>query len=468
MKKQLQTLTMALSLLGAGQATAINITAETDAIILSNHLTGFGTSGILVSGSTVSYGTTGPIYDGEDGPIFDGEDGPIYDGEDGFTSVPPGAQTGTYSNLTGTYNLPGPGIVLSTGNVENYADGPSTSGSFTSSWNTTATADQAALLDPVSGSGAQFYDVVQLDIEFDVAANVNEISFLSVFGSEEFPNFVGSTFNDGFGLYLNGNNIAGVEPSGGGTPLTVNINHPDFSAIPGTELNGVLAPNENPVLRFDTAVTPGSTGNILTVILGDRGDMSYDTTVYLASLGATGSSEFIPVMPNNGEANADGSFEFDIIIGADGLGIDTPIWIDPIIAVGYVYEVNSGEDFASVTFPSLAAVNDTTGYDLYRWDEILLEYVLVGHYNAEDTHIFVGGVSQFKILGIDTPLELDPSDPNAFMTGLTFTGSGPINMSMTPITYDTNASSAVPVPSAIFLFLAGIPLLLVASRRKTV
>ncbi len=448
MKKQLQTLTMALSLLAAGQATAINIMPETDSIALSEGLTNFGTSGILVTDSTISYGDPLPWEAEAEGP------------------PPPitGAQTGLYFNPTGTYGLPGPGIVLSTGNVENYADGPNTETGFSTNWGTVATPEQANLLDPISGSGSQFFDVVRLDIEFDVAANVNEISFLSVFGSEEFPDYVGSEFNDGFGLYLNGNNIAGVEPTGGGTPLTVNINHPDFSDTPGTELNGVLAPNDNPVLRFDTAVTPGSTGNTLTIILGDRGDGVLDTTVYLASLGATGSNEFIPIMPNNGEPNPDGSFDFDVIVGTDGLGIDAPIWIDPIIAVGYVYKVNSGPDFASVTFPSLAAVNDTTGYDLYRWDDILLDYILVGHYSAGDTYVFTGGVSQFRILGIDTPLELDPNDPNAFMTGLTFTGGGTISMSMTPITYDTNAS-AVPAPSVIFLFLAGIPLL-IASRKK--
>jgi hypothetical protein len=98
-----------------------------------------------------------------------------------------------------------------------------------------------------------------------------------VFGSEEFPEFVGDAFVDGFGMFLNGTNIASV----GGLP--VNINHPGMLALGGTELDGILAPGGDPFLVFSGAVNP--TGNTLTFILADTSDEILDSTAYIAELG---------------------------------------------------------------------------------------------------------------------------------------------------------------------------------------
>jgi uncharacterized repeat protein (TIGR01451 family) len=60
-----------------------------------------------------------------------------------------------------------------------------------------------------------------------------------------------------------------------------------MAAIGGTELNGVLAPNGNPVVLFSIAVTPGSSNNRLTFIVADTTDASYDTTVFIGALGGS-------------------------------------------------------------------------------------------------------------------------------------------------------------------------------------
>ncbi len=95
-----------------------------------------------------------------------------------------------------------------------------------------------ALLDPITGGTFDHFDTTQLDLTFD--------STTVVFGSEEYSEFVGSSFIDGYGFYLNGVNIAQV----GGQP--VNINHPAMMALSGTEFDGILAPGGNPVLLFCT------------------------------------------------------------------------------------------------------------------------------------------------------------------------------------------------------------------------
>ena len=466
-KKALCALLALVGLAATMPAQALVITTTSDAASLAKTLTQ-GLYGLTVTSARLIYGDAiaagGGNGDGGDGGVEPNP--PMFMSTLAATAEPPvtppsAFSTGIYTNAAGVYGLPGPGIVLSTGNVLDYGTGSSQDTGRSTVLGNQATSAQNALLDPVTGAGNLHYDVTQLEIVFDVAATTSKVSFLAVFGSEEYPEFVGSSFNDGFGLYLGSQNIAGVIPTGGGNPQTVSINHPDMQAISGTELDGVLAPNGNPVLRFEAAVTPGSTGNVLTVIIGDRADQILDTTAYLAALGAEGSSPLIPVMPSNGAPDTNGAFNFDISIGSTGLGIDSPIWIDPVVAIGYTYKVNSGPKFESLELPSEALVPDTDGYELWVFDGS--QFNLLKKLLAGETYTFASPVDQFQIRDIDPDLGLDPNDNLAFPIGLTFDGAGNVDMSMTAITLDTG--NAVPLPGSLALLGLGIFVLAVQRRR---
>jgi uncharacterized repeat protein (TIGR01451 family)/uncharacterized delta-60 repeat protein len=234
----------------------IQITRSTNAQQLASLVTGGGATGIKVTGARLLAHQLG-----ENGPASSG----IY----------------TLSTVPSTYGLRSPGIVLSTGDVLNYESGTNSFGSQTTAFGQRATTAQEALLDPITGGGTNNFthnDVTQLDIDFDMLPGFSRVQFKVVFGSEEYPIFVGSDFIDGFGIYLNGTNIAFAN----GRP--VNINHPDFKPIAGTELNGVLAPGGNPVVQFEASVPAGSSNNTLTFIVADTTDTSLDTTVYVTSL----------------------------------------------------------------------------------------------------------------------------------------------------------------------------------------
>jgi len=180
-----------------------------------------------------------------------------------------------------TYNLTKPGIVLSSGNVKDYESGPNQTSGNSWFYNVRATPQQENLLDPITGVGTnnfRHFDATQLDIVFDLAPGFDRVEFKVVFGSEEYPEFVGSPFIDGFGLYLNGSNIAFTA----GAPI--NINHPSMRPLPGTELDGVLAPGGNPILTFSAALPAGSISNTLTIIICDTTDDALDTTVFVSSL----------------------------------------------------------------------------------------------------------------------------------------------------------------------------------------
>jgi len=206
-----------------------------------------------------------------------------------------GQSSGT-SRSTGIFNVVGPngyglggtGIVMSTGNAATYASGPNTSTSRTLNYLTggtgsasapgvAATSAQNTLLSSITGRPDHF-DVTQIDINFTPDVGITTVGFDLVFGSEEWAEFVGSNFNDGFGIFLNGVNIANFS----GQPIS--INNTAMSGLVETELDGVITTGSGiAVFQVFGNVNPGP--NTLTFILGDAADGVYDTTVYIQNFG---------------------------------------------------------------------------------------------------------------------------------------------------------------------------------------
>ena len=124
-------------------------------------------------------------------------------------------------------------------------------------------------------------------------------------------------------------------------------------------------------------------------------------------------------------------------------------YVDPEVALGYEYEVLSGSAFGAVVFPMLADGDNL--YDVYLNDDLI---AYRSDLPAETELAFpAGGVSRFRVLGIETDAGLDPTDPTVFVTGLTFVGHGSVEMTMTAI---------VPEPGSVAL----LPLVGLALRRR--
>lgn len=261
-KKFLALALCAAGMMAAGSASAIVVTPTLDATTLGNALLGGGGAGIDLT--SVSVSVSGQSQTGPGGP----------------TSV----SAGTFTNASGTYGI-GDGIVISSGNAGDYGDGPNTSPSKTTIYGVSATPAQEALLDPITGGALNHNDVTQIDITFDMLAGFDTVFFNVTFGSDEYDEFVGSSFIDAFGLYVNGTNIAQVN----GDP--VNIDHPDMLFLSGTELDGILGGSQGAfgpyVHTFSAVVGDGATGNTLTFIIADSGDSSLDSTAYISQLGGS-------------------------------------------------------------------------------------------------------------------------------------------------------------------------------------
>jgi len=418
----------------------------------------------------------------------------------GFNDL--GGQAGLFENESGTYGLPNSGIVISSGNVADYADGPNdfvgTSTSFSGfgfegdgpgedgedigvffvdgfiddgfvSAVAAANGTDQDLLGPITGQ--PFHnDVVRLSIDFEAGDDIESVTFFATFGSEEFPEYVStdgnpSDFTDGFGLFVNGQNFAGVQPAAGGANQPVNIDHPDMVAFAGTELDGVLAPNGNPVLQFDVDVQPGQVNNF-TIILGDASDDILDTTTYISSFIPTvianpgtgnptvndGGTEFTPLLPSN-PVQEDGFFVIELPVNEDNdfqFDVETTIWVDPPVAVGYTYSLSGGALIASITAPSGATVPDSDGYTVTFNGNT--QSLAVGETKSVFDLFGVAGISNFTLEGIDEALMLEPLNPLAFPIGLNFSGdSSNAIMTISAITVDD--PNVVPLPGGAALYL---------------
>jgi len=144
------------------------------------------------------------------------------------------------------------------------------------------------------------------------------------------------------------------------------------------------------------------------------------------------------------------------------------LFIDPIVAIGYDYIVNSGSVLiASVLLPVISGtstynlVGDSSGGLCQAFQTPL------GTATPGVAFAFTTPVSCFGVRGIDASSALDPNDPLAFVTGLLGSGPGPVNISQIPLPFDTDSrggpgnTTATPAP----LPLLATPLAWGFSRR---
>jgi hypothetical protein len=155
------------------------------------------------------------------------------------------------------------------------------------------------------------YDPVAF--EFDIVPQGNKANFIFTFGSDEYPEFVCSQYNDAFGVFVSGPGISGYYNAavipGTGTPITVNnINN----GSPGQWADGTACQLYNSTYFIDngnggwsgttqldgytktitssvTGLWPGQVYHVK-LILADAGDSSYDSGAIFKWLTSTNST----------------------------------------------------------------------------------------------------------------------------------------------------------------------------------
>lgn len=129
-------------------------------------------------------------------------------------------------------------------------------------------------------------DLVRLHLQLHVPPAFNCLNFDFAFYSEEFPEFVGSQFNDTFTAQLNNANLSvdsqtNTVSAPGNFAFDTQDNIISVNTVFGvTADTGTTYDGSTPNLRASTAVTPDSTVDVY-LSVQDLGDSIYDSAVFL-------------------------------------------------------------------------------------------------------------------------------------------------------------------------------------------
>ncbi len=216
---------------------------------------------------------------------------------------------GTFANGNTTTVGINNGIILTTGSISTAA-GPDNAPDATTCNNTSINDPDLQSLDPQAG-----YDPCIL--EFDFVPHCDSLTIRFVFGSEEYPEYVGSIFNDVFGFFITGPN-----PSGG------SYTSYDIARLPNNticSINTINASSNNSyfidntggaTIQYDGLTTQISSSLALTpcatyhfkIAIADAGDCYYDSGVFIDffqcthTMGLSIVSTPSSCVPNNGTA----------------------------------------------------------------------------------------------------------------------------------------------------------------------
>ena len=325
------------------------------------------------------------------------------------------AQTacGTWTgNLqAGGSQLSNGGIVMTSGSAAN-ADGPNATGSSSTAVTGYDFSDPHLTTQPGAGNPAPNKDNCVL--EFDMRPSCAAFNVNFVFGSEEYPEFVTGSFNDGFGIFITGPN-----PAGG------NYNNYNVARLPNGQLVSIDNVNANTntqyyntnntgVIQYD-GYTDGLTAQLsviacstyhVKIVIADAGDESFDSGLFL---GVGSFSCSAPLLTVNTPAPICGGQNTVITATAGTSGTYTwsngqtgaSITVSPQATTTYTvtYSINGCVD---VTATSTVTVNPS----------IQATFAALGPYCASDTPDPLPTTSDNSIQGTWLPAAINTTVPN--------------------------------------------------------
>ncbi|MNU69792.1 Calx-beta domain protein [compost metagenome] len=264
------------------------------------------------------------------------------------------------------------GVVITTGTVANNGNGPQGPNNQANSGVDNGTPGFGALSNLVGGTSTHNASI----LEFDFIPYSDTVRFRYVFGSEEYPEYVGSQFNDVFAFFISGPGIGGAQniarlPSG--VPVTINnVNNGTSSPAPGVTPIGAVnpqyfVPNGNgsqapyngsaayiqydgftKVLEAMSKVQCGKTYHLI-IAIADVGDGIFDSGIFLEanSLSSKAPVEIKYAMSsdpfNDGKTMAEGCVNTTVTLKRT-TGISQALTI-PIIVSGTATE---GVDYTNI------------------------------------------------------------------------------------------------------------------------
>ena len=211
-----------------------------------------------------------------------------------------GGQVGTFTGLSltdpnGIQQIISQGIVLSSGNLDGL---PITNTQGRYGTNLGGAGDNIFDAFPIHGRG-QSFDAARIDLRFDIPEGMNVVHASFIYASEEYPEFAGTQYADGFAFVRNSGELF----TPGGTP------------IQKSEVNYAVLPDRTPVSLMDVSSTIQFYPNYPSQLGVPLVDLEFDGFTSIIEV-------FAPVDPARGQEN----FYFVVADTGDGI-LDSAVFM---------------------------------------------------------------------------------------------------------------------------------------------
>lgn len=204
------------------------------------------------------------------------------------------------------------GLILSTGRASSTTthdpNNPNTSSNMTTNFGGSGDAGLDQYNTPLQGLN----DTAGIEFSFEAPSNLEQVTLVLSFASEEFPEYVNAGFSDIAGVFVNGvlcpingttNGVIDVDNGAASSGYTENHHNND---VLNTQFDGVVTG-----LTVTIPLVPGELTTIK-IVIADEGDGLYDSALFLAE-GALQFDEHI-----GGDDTIDGGLGDDTIQGNEG------------------------------------------------------------------------------------------------------------------------------------------------------
>ena len=187
-----------------------------------------------------------------------------------------GRAYGSYANFPTIANIDVIDGILLTSGWATYAIGPNNSDGDYYGTNPISAPNDPDLDDIINNASYPTFDATYFIVEFDTDTSVKGISFDFVYGSEEFPEFVGNIFNDLFCCFLDGENI-----SYDGNGQVINVNNDYFLVDNLDDHLNLQFDGFTPLLRTSDSLTAGH--HVIKFAIADVSDDILTSGVFLSN-----------------------------------------------------------------------------------------------------------------------------------------------------------------------------------------
>jgi gliding motility-associated-like protein len=366
---------------------------------------------------------------------------------------------GSFSNGAATNLGFGSGVLLTTGNITDVAQ--AASGFMSTDMGQAGDPD----LNNIGSAGTTTYDACVL--QFDFVPQDDTVKFRYVFGSEEYPEYVNSTFNDLFGFFINGPNPSGGNYTnqnialipGSMTYVSINNVNDGYSASctsPGSGCTNctyyvnncsggtIVFDGFTGVLTAKAPVTPCQTYH-MKLAVADVGDGIYDSGVFLEANSfstsgvSVGTSYSNALFGNNAiEGCSNGAFGFSLPAPAT-----TPVTINYTVQG----TATNGTDYAAIpTSVTIPVGSDSVSVVISPFADGITEgteSVIIGVTNVCTT------VYDTVYITDNVPLNVTASGTTTICPGGSATLTAAATNGITPYTYNWNNGAGTGTPVTV-------------------